>query len=249
MTNLLFIVMDACRYDTFAEANTPNFDKVGKTLKVYSPSMSTIGTFLTYMSGGPPLNLPDDIIDSGYWLNYRPPNSLRQKKREGITTLYTALRNIAEIAKYFEDKFDSIEYTQFVRRGTLISLSCEKIFNKFIEDTKNEEQFHSVMWLMETHHPYSTNQMLPFNHIMKSNIWKNNQTKAIEYIDSQFGKVYDYLKSRNDDTMVIIIADHGDMMGEISNGRQRWHHSIYNKDLRVDYHDKLFEVPYIEGIV
>jgi len=247
--NLLFICLDACRYDNFKEASTPNFDKIGELRRVYSETAGTGESFLSFMYGCPPFGLPDDIVDSGYWMDYRDPNCIWKRKKQGYTLLLTGNRCVLEIANLFKDKFDKIEFKNYKKPGQSITLSSENIFNDFIEMTKDKDKFHTILWLMETHHPYSTDKVLPYNHILRSKIWRHNQIQSIEYIDKIFGNVVDYLKKRDDKTLVIILADHGDMQGENVDGKQRWHHSVFNKQHRCTFHEKMFEIPYIQGVI
>ena len=247
--NVLFIVMDGCRFDTFEKANTPNFDRIGKLYKAYSPSAGTAESYISYVYGGPPLGLPDEYIDSLYWKEFRDPNCFWKKKPDAYTFMLTGNPPIADISNLFSDSFDTIEFKRYRRIGDRLSISCGDIFKDCVNLTKDKEKFFGFLWLMETHHPYSTDKVLPFNHIMKPEVWKRNQQLSIEFIDSKLGKLLDYLESRDDKTLVIALADHGDMMGEEVDGKQRWHHSIFNKQLRVTFHPKLFEIPYIQGII
>jgi phosphoglycerol transferase MdoB-like AlkP superfamily enzyme len=61
------------------------------------------------------------------------------------------------------------------------------------------------------------------------------QIKAVEYLDDVFARLFDRLPSN---TWVIVTSDHGELFGE---DRYFGHGPLM--------HDKVFEVPFVEGLV
>ncbi len=53
--NVLFLVLDSLRYDTFIEAKTPNFDAIGKAKRVHAFGCFTIPSLIGYFMGFPPI--------------------------------------------------------------------------------------------------------------------------------------------------------------------------------------------------
>jgi len=64
---------------------------------------------------------------------------------------------------------------------------------------------------------------------------RGRQVKAVEYLDGVFARLFDLLPS---DTWVIVTSDHGELFGE---ERYFGHGPIS--------HEKVFEVPFVEGLV
>jgi arylsulfatase A-like enzyme len=58
---------------------------------------------------------------------------------------------------------------------------------------------------------------------------------AIDYLDDVFGRLFDVVPQ---DTWIVVTSDHGELFGE---GRYFGHGPIA--------HDKVFEVPFVEGLV
>lgn len=55
----------------------------------------------------------------------------------------------------------------------------------------------------------------------------------IRYMDQQLGRVFDHLEAtgKADDTLVVVTADHGELLGE--HGRYRHGHTLFEEDIRV----------------
>ena len=64
---------------------------------------------------------------------------------------------------------------------------------------------------------------------------RDRQIKAVEYLDGVFARLFDLLPAN---TWVIVTSDHGELFGE---DRYFGHGPIA--------HDKVFEVPFVEGPV
>ena len=64
MNNLLFIVFDSCRYDSFASAKTPNISALGKSERRYSFASWTIPSHHVYMMGASPHTSPKGVFAS-----------------------------------------------------------------------------------------------------------------------------------------------------------------------------------------
>lgn len=60
--NLVFIVFDSCRYDSFAGAKTPNIDRLGKAAQRYSYASWTVPSHHVYMMGISPHSNPTKVF-------------------------------------------------------------------------------------------------------------------------------------------------------------------------------------------
>lgn len=62
--NLVFLILDSCRYDTFVAANTPNFDRIGKVEKRWSYASWTAPSHYAYLMGMMPHTSPKGVYAS-----------------------------------------------------------------------------------------------------------------------------------------------------------------------------------------
>ncbi len=62
--NLLFIVFDSCRFDTFEAAKTPNIDRLGEMKRCYSYATWTVPSHHVYMMGASPHSSPKGVFAS-----------------------------------------------------------------------------------------------------------------------------------------------------------------------------------------
>lgn len=62
--NLLYIVFDSCRFDSFASANTPNIDKLGNFEKRYAFASWTLPSHVVYLMGASPHVNPRGVFAS-----------------------------------------------------------------------------------------------------------------------------------------------------------------------------------------
>lgn len=62
--NLLFIVFDSCRFDTFNGATTPNIDRLGEAKMCYSYATWTVPSHHVYMMGASPHSSPKGVFAS-----------------------------------------------------------------------------------------------------------------------------------------------------------------------------------------
>lgn len=62
--NLVFIVFDSCRFDTFAAAKTPNISRLGETQRCYSFASWTLPAHHVYMMGASPHTSPKGVFAS-----------------------------------------------------------------------------------------------------------------------------------------------------------------------------------------
>ena len=62
--NLVFIVMDSCRYDSFAAADHPNLDRLGPAERRYSYASWTSPSHQTFLMGQVPHTSPKGVFAS-----------------------------------------------------------------------------------------------------------------------------------------------------------------------------------------
>jgi hypothetical protein len=64
MNNLVWIVFDSCRFDSFVAAKTPNISRLGAVEKRYSYASWTVPSHTVYMMGVPPHTNPKGVFAS-----------------------------------------------------------------------------------------------------------------------------------------------------------------------------------------
>lgn len=62
--NLLLIILDSCRFDTFLAAKTPNIDRLGETSKCYSFASWTFPSHAVFLLGASPHKNPRGVFAS-----------------------------------------------------------------------------------------------------------------------------------------------------------------------------------------
>src|SRR4030095_7371661 len=62
--HLVFIVMDSCRFDSYARAATPNMDRIGKAQQRYSFASWTSPSHYTFLMGQTPHTSPRRVFAS-----------------------------------------------------------------------------------------------------------------------------------------------------------------------------------------
>ncbi len=62
--NLVFLVLDSCRYDSFMAANTPGFDRIGKAEQRWSYASWTAPSHYAFLMGMMPHTSPQGVFAS-----------------------------------------------------------------------------------------------------------------------------------------------------------------------------------------
>ena len=62
--NLIFIVFDSCRFDTFLAAKTPNISRLGEVKRCYTYATWTVPSHHVYMMGVSPHTSPKGVFAS-----------------------------------------------------------------------------------------------------------------------------------------------------------------------------------------
>ena len=274
MNNIIWIILDSCRYDSFVLANTPNFDKIGKTEKRFSYASWTSPAHFTFLMGLLPHHSPKKVFASEVY------------KKE-FTCWRVRIGAPGEIK--FEDFLPEFNLVKFLNTlgyrtmarvslpvlhpGTVLShyfydyrlMDNHNSFQAIIDgiDFRNEQPTFYFLNLGETHYPYMLDDVnLPHisglhgiikNFVSTANDEKKNarsgedlifkpdvlgklkkqQVRAVEYCDSVFAEL---LKKCPLNTYFIITSDHGELFGEDD---YFGHGPIM--------HEKVFEVPLVEG--
>ena len=266
--------MDSCRYDSFESAKVSNFSKIGKLEKRYSYASWTSPSHYTFLMGMIPHTSPDGVFASNVYreefkkwtdrigsesnltfADFVPELNLVKRLNDlGYRTVgkvsLPVLNPKTSMSVYFDDYKLMDDHNNF--KGMV----------EEIDFLDNKPTFYFLN-LGETHYPYMLkDDSLPhisgvhgvfknlddfiihkedagsydagnfFTHPEMQRL-KEQQIKTVKYCDTVFA---DLLKKCPPNTYFIITADHGELFGEDG---YFGHGPIM--------HEKVFEVPFIEG--
>lgn len=148
------------------------------------------------------------------------------KKQQWQSSMFSAADlNFANMQKYLQQQeFDTTKDTK--------NIECDKqsfVFNYadmdgiddkcmvtdfsfWLSDRKSEKTF-SILWTMQTHHPYCINEK-ELNYV-KDNPDLNRYLNALHHDDEAFGELMANLQQQEilNETIVIVIGDHGEAFG------------------------------------
>ncbi len=274
MNNIIWIILDSCRYDTFMAAEKKYFIRVGEIHKRYSYASWTSPSHYTFLMGMIPHTSPAGVFASNV---YREEFKLWNDRVGGEKQL-TFADFVPELN--LVKRLNLLGY-RTIGRVSLPVLNQKTTMSSYFDDYKlmeNHNDFKGMVEeitflserptfyflnLGETHYPYMLqDENLPhisgvhgvfknlddfvihqddagkydadnfFTHPEMQRL-KQQQIKTVEYCDAIFGEL---LKKCPDNTYFIITSDHGELFGEEG---YFGHGPIM--------HEKVFEVPYIEG--
>jgi membrane-anchored protein YejM (alkaline phosphatase superfamily) len=253
-SDILFVTLDSCRYDTFVAAHLPNLKRIGELHLAQSPSHFTFGAHASFFMGFTPriadcsepfINPKHTKIfklEGGGWAGFSDPyitltggNIVDGFRRDGYATLGSGA------VGWFNPETET---------GRVLTAD----FEQFYFPADGASLVHQVSWLLarideagpqpkfvflnvgETHVPYwhegaawsrDENPCVPFGIHNDSNLCRERQRACAEYVDREIAP----LLRRFEDATIIICADHGDAWGEDG----IWEHGVS--------HAKTLEVP------
>jgi hypothetical protein len=274
--NLIMIVLDSCRYDSMVQAVTPNLDRIGKPERRWSYASWTAPSHYAFMMGLTPHASPQHVYASEIykqeftsWADrlglpdlkfetFIPQLSLpKVLKDEGYRCVgrvsMPVLNGFTLINRFFDDYKLMPNHNDFAGMVDDIAFSADQPSFYFLN-------------LGETHYPYMLEgKDLPYipgvhgalrslaegqdaggslhagngasgNGFFDGEVMRHlhrQQVKCVEYVDSLIGALYDKAPP---ETHFMVMSDHGDAFGE---GGFFGHGPVM--------HEKVFEVPFIEG--
>jgi hypothetical protein len=271
--NLVIVVLDSLRYDSWVEADTPTLNQLGPVERRWSYATWTAPSHYNLLMGLLPHTSPPEVYASEYYKE----DFRRYSERLGVEGM--------EFTKVLPSIFmpTYLRNTLGYRTGALVSMPVlnpytviNRDFDVFelmathndmaamlpkVEVTEDRPSF----WLLnvgETHYPYALPDEDPslwprisgvhgvfkrlddddaptepgeFFDTARLRELHGRQIEAVGYIDGVIARLFDQLPSN---TWVIVTSDHGELFGE---DRYFGHGPVM--------HEKVLEVPYVEGIV
>lgn len=263
--HFVFIIMDSCRYDSYAAANTPNMDRLGKAEKRYSYASWTSPSHYVLFMGLAPHDSPQGVF---------APNVYKKEFAQWVKRLdVPGLEFKTFLPSIWLPKVLRDNGYRTVARVSMPVLNPFTPINKDIDDYKllqNHNDFAGMVAelefpddqpcfyflnLGETHYPYMLEDMPIVSGVhgvlkrMDDNLGASTQEKffdadKMQMLHQQQIRCVEYVDKILGDlfekapanTGFIVTADHGECFGE--NG-YFGHGPIM--------HEKVFEVPFLEG--
>ncbi len=243
----LFITLDSCRYDCFAESDVPNMKAIGKLWNAEAPSYFTYGSHSAMFAGFTPGVATECLpyvnpkfgkifkLRGGGHAGYSKEHVLLEGRniiqgfhKRGYTTLGTGAVswfNPNTPAGYnLTSPFDKFYFpgNWFVARQLdWIQSQLQRV----------RRPVFAFMNIGETHVPYyyegapwssQDNPCVPFGTNNRADECRMRQRKCLEFVDAQIGPLLDQFQN------VLICGDHGDCWGEDG----LWEHGISHAKTR-----------------
>ena len=252
--SFLFVTLDSCRYDTFASASTPTFDRVGATSRAMAPGNYTYASHAAMFVGFTPgvYNVREPFLNPKFGRIFKmayPPalhtrrdfvalegaNIVEGFGRLGYETIGTGAVGwfdpAAPTARVLTGAFRRYFYP-----GIPWSLRRQLAFVAEALDGLDGDPVFVFINVGETHVPYyhegacwspHDNPCVPFSDSNDATECRRRQTACLEWVDTEMSALVERFASAN----VLVCGDHGDAWGEDG----VWEHGIH--------HEKVLEVP------
>jgi hypothetical protein len=253
--SFLFVTLDSCRYDSYAGASTPSFDRIGDVRCAMAPGNYTYAShaamFVGFTPGVPNLREPflNPKFGRIFKMAYPPPLNTRRDfvaleganviegfERLGYETIGTGAVGwfdpSAPTARVLTGSFRRYFYP-----GNPWSLRRQIGFvQNELESLAADRPVFVFINVGETHVPYyhegaawspDDNPCVPFSDSNDAAECRRRQTACIEWVDAELSTLLERFEGAN----VLVCGDHGDAWGEDG----VWEHGIH--------HQKVLEVP------
>jgi hypothetical protein len=265
MNNIVWMIFDSCRFDSFIKAKTPNIDRLGKAEKRYSYASWTSPSHHVFCMGLTPHRSPKNVYASEVYQE----DFKKWEDRIGIANisfksflpkinLPTKLKELGYITRA---KVSLPVLNQFTTINTGFDeyklMDNHFDFKGMVDEISFDDSTKQFLFLNigETHYPYMLSDLPHVSGV--HGVFKRMDTKDSEQTENTFfdmkkmGELHDqqvkcveYLdplvgalfEKAPPETHFIITADHGELFGEDG---YFGHGPIW--------HNKVFEVPFLEG--
>jgi len=272
MNSIIFIVMDSCRYDSFAAARTPNIDRLGQAEKRYSYASWTAPSHYTFAMGLMPHKSPTEVMASevykdefAHWCkrtgrsdvafrDFLPELSLPKVLNNlGYTTIAKVSMPVLNKYTLLNQHFDEYE-----------SMPHHNDFAGMVEDIEciEDEPTYYFLNLGETHYPYMLmNDELPrvsgVHGALKS-MGRDDASKIATAGTKDYFTPERFAELHQQQSVCVEYVDRliGQLMEQVPPGTHfivtSDHGELFGEDGYFGHgpimHEKCFEVPFVEGV-
>ena len=262
--HFVIVILDSCRWDTFLEAEPRTIMKLGPVEKRFSYASWTAPSHYNLLTGLLPHTTPPHVYASEYYkedfFNYNKrlgAKGIEFAKMVPALWLPGFLRNTLGYRTHARVSLPVLN----PRTGINRDFDSFQLMDKHNDmaamlptlEFKSDRPSFYLLNVGETHYPYAKpdedSSMWPrisgVNGVFKQlgaqadqeklDQLRARQVETVRYLDGVFEKLYDMVP---DNTWIIVTSDHGELFGE---GGYFGHGPIQ--------HDKVYEVPFLEGKV
>jgi hypothetical protein len=254
--SFLFVTLDSCRYDTFASASTPSFDRIGSVHRAMAPGNYTYASHAAMFVGFTPgmSSVQEPFLNPKFGRIFKmahpPPLHTRRDfvaleganivegfERLGYETIGTGAVGWFDPAAPTSQVLTG-SFGRYFYPGNPWSLRRQVGFVEDALDSLAGDLAFVFINVGETHVPYyhegapwspDTNPCVPFSDANDAAECRRRQTACLEWVDSELSGILDRFTGAN----VLVCGDHGDAWGEDG----VWEHGIH--------HEKVLEVPLV----
>ncbi len=237
--NVLLITIDTLRFDRLGVnsdkyVKTPNIDRLAKRSfqfkRAFTHNPITLPSHTNIMTGT--TSLYHGISDnSGYILKKRFLTLAEKLKNNGYETGAFVGAYPLDSRFGLDQGFDVYD-DNYGTHNALEMFFVERRADKVIEPAVNWISGKTGKWfcwihLFDPHQPYMP--PAPYNEKYSHDLYSGE----VAYVDNRLGKLFDYLKKRDDfnKTIIILTADHGEALGE--KGEKTHAYFAYNATIHI----------------
>src|SRR6266853_1951872 len=253
--SFLFVTLDSCRYDTFAELRPPSLSKVGPLYRAKAPGTFTYGSHAAMFVGFTPgvFELREPYVNPKFgrifkmrsrgvadsrapWVQLDGRNIVEGFKLLGYRTIGAGGVNwfnpATPTAQVLVADFDEF---YFGGRPASVRRQTEFLWQR-VRGAAGAQPLFVFLNVGETHVPYyfegapwspDRNPCRPFAEDNDTVECRTRQQACLDFVDQEVGPLLEAFREAN----ILVCADHGDAWGEDG----LWEHGIH--------HDKVLEVP------
>jgi arylsulfatase A-like enzyme len=256
--NILFLMLDTLRADHlsgygYERATSPNLDVFASENLKAEFAVSTAPWTPTSVA-----SMFTGLYPSSHGMT--PPNG-RDLAKSKMTRLAKSHVTLAEILKAHDYKTSAITPNPWIipefgysqgfddylfsreKAASKISELGKKAIENLVQNSP-EKPFFLYLHFFDPHHPYSppaefrdnfsgplTKSQFSYDAKMQREI--DLYDGEISYLDSELGKLFEYLKSKNlyEDLFIIVVSDHGEQFKE--HGSIRHGNNLFNEEIHV----------------
>lgn len=224
-TNYIAFCMDSLRWDVFQEAYIPHVRGFAEYTQVYSRAGCTIPSLFAYFMNLPWYESNDEkpLPQLGLW-KWIPEELSKLGYFNALITQNPMLKRYAD---KFSPYFDVYNIFWKGLKFTADYIVDETI--KMFESVKKPK--FAFLLLTDTHQPYRYSSIVTDEIRNKPNRPIEDQVRALERTDVEFGRLVKALQGTNTD--ILVFSDHGDL----SKREEGSGHGAHV------FHRKLFEIP------
>ncbi len=240
--NLLVITLDTVRADRigaygYEKAETPHLDELARKgvmfENCYAPTPLTLPAHCSLFTGRYPLG--HLVRDNGTFFLNEGEVTLAEMMGQREYETYAVIASFVLLAKFgldqgFSEYDDSLNFDELLH-NFYSEIPADVVYEKFNRWLRKKAQQRFFAWVhfYDPHAPYEPPEEYRKNRDSLSDLYDGE----VAYTDVYVGKIVEDLKNehRLDDTLIVIVGDHGEAFGE----HGEYGHSVfcYEENLKV----------------